>query len=289
MPWLQITVRCAADQVEHTSEVLLQLTAQSITCRDAQDTPLFEPGVGEMPLWQQTCVTGLFDAGVDLKATLSAIQQATGTPVAEIQHEILEDKDWIREWMQYYQPMQFGEHLWIVPSHLPPPDPDATNLFLDPGLAFGTGTHPTTAMCLRWLCTQDLQDKIVVDYGCGSGVLGIAAALLGAAHIYAIDNDPQALLATRSNAEHNQVTDKITCLTPEQAVPHAADVIVANILAQPLIDLAAKITGLMQENAIMALSGILASQQQMVVAAYQPYRHLRIVATQEEWVCLAGE
>jgi ribosomal protein L11 methyltransferase len=204
--------------------------------------------------------------------------------------EILEDKDWIREWMDSYQPMRFGMRLWICPSWRTPPEPDAVNLMLDPGLAFGTGTHPTTSLCLQWLDGLDLNGKTVIDFGCGSGILGIAALLLGAKKVFAIDNDPQALLATRDNAQRNGLgEEQIQALLPEQLPADiSADVVIANILAAPLISLASQLHGKLRKGGDIALSGILAEQADAVAVAYEPVIQWQSQVQQEDWIRLAG-
>ena len=195
---------------------MLSAGAVAVTMEDNADEPVLEPGVGETPLWGKTRLSGLFDAGIDADALLSVFSERI---LEKCNHriEILEDKDWEREWMQHYQPMQFGDNLWICPSWLEPPDPLATNLLLDPGLAFGTGTHPTTALCLQEIAGMTLSGLQLVDYGCGSGILGIAALKLGARHALCVDNDPQALAASRDNAGRNAVADSaLTVALPEE-------------------------------------------------------------------------
>ena len=172
--------------------------------------------------------------------------------------EILEDKDWVREWMDQFHPVQFGARLWICPSWLTPPEPTAINVMLDPGLAFGTGTHATTALCLEWLDSAPLSGKLVIDYGCGSGILGIAALKLGGNKTYAIDIDPQALLATRQNAEQNQITDQqLEVYYPQSCPLDMADILIANILAGPLASLAQTLNSLIRPGGLLALSGVL--------------------------------
>src|SRR5690606_7900421 len=246
-----------------------------------------------MPLWQQTRVTGMFpaDADVDgIRAVLLAALELEHLPPHRV--EILEDRDWTREWLKDFRPLRFGRRLWVVPTAYEPPEPEAVNLVLDPGLAFGTGTHPTTALCLEWLDRQPLEGASVVDYGCGSGILAVAAALLGAEDILATDIDPQALLATRDNAARNGVAERIrTCLPGElgDAGDGTSDVVLANTLAGPLVELAPRIVRLLRGNGRLVLSGLLRSQAGEVAEAYRALGiQLAIDGELDGWVRLAG-
>ena len=257
MPWIQIRINATAKTADKVSNMLLGRGAQAVTFMDAKDVPVYEPMPGETPLWGETEVMGLFDAETDPAPTIAFFQQIFGEDVG-YKVEQLEDKDWVREWMDHFHPMQFGERLWICPSWRDVPNPDAVNVMLDPGLAFGTGTHPTTALCLQWLDGLDLAGKTVVDFGCGSGILGIAALKLGAARVIGIDIDPQAIQASRDNAERNGVADQIELYLPaDQPQDVEADVVVANILAGPLRELAPLIAGHGKAGSLMALSGVL--------------------------------
>ncbi|MDX1398986.1 MAG: 50S ribosomal protein L11 methyltransferase, partial [Oceanospirillum sp.] len=203
--------------------------------------------------------------------------------------EILEDKDWEREWMENFHPIQVGERLWICPSWKEAPNPEATNLVLDPGLAFGTGTHPTTFMCLEWLDQHDVDGQTVVDYGCGSGILGVAALLLGAEKAYGVDNDPQALVATRENTDRNSLpAESFDVYYPGKIGDVKADLMLANILAGPLIDLAPTISALVKDQGSLVLSGILSHQADDVIAAYTPWFNFDPVKQKDEWVCLSA-
>ena len=286
MPWLQLKCSTRPQTVELISTWLTDHGALSVTYEDAADQPLYEPPPGETPLWQHTIVTGLYEANTDIDALTQALQQDAPAAIDSLRVEILEDKDWVREWMERYQPMQFGDSLWIVPSHHTPPDPKAVNILLDPGLAFGTGTHPTTAMCLRWLASHPPLAQVVVDYGCGSGILGIAAAKLGARQVMAIDNDPQALLATTRNAEHNQVASYIRCLGIESPLQIQCDTLLANILAGPLISLAPRFSEFVRPGGNIVLSGILAEQAETVRHAYATWFDFQRTLQQDEWVLL---
>lgn len=287
MSWLQIRFYTTPDTQEALENALLHCGALSITYEDAADQPILEPGLDETPLWNELVLTALFTADVDVRQVLAATEQAFRKPLPSHKVEILEDKDWIREWMESYKPLQMGKRLWICPSWCEPPDPSATNLLLDPGLAFGTGTHPTTAMCLRQLDGMDVSGKTVIDYGCGSGILGIAALLLGAKSAIGIDIDPQALVASRANTTRNNIAaERFPVFLPGRAPSQSADIVLANILAGPLVELAAEISALVAPEGQLILSGILHEQQAAIRAAYPDF--LLEMTTQEEWACLSG-
>ncbi|MBL0497213.1 50S ribosomal protein L11 methyltransferase [Aeromonas caviae] len=288
MPWIQIRINATAKTADKVSNMLLGRGAQAVTFMDAKDVPVYEPMPGETPLWGETEVMGLFDAETDPAPTIAFFQQIFGEDVG-YKVEQLEDKDWVREWMDHFHPMQFGERLWICPSWRDVPNPDAVNVMLDPGLAFGTGTHPTTALCLQWLDGLDLAGKTVVDFGCGSGILGIAALKLGAARVIGIDIDPQAIQASRDNAERNGVADQIELYLPaDQPQDVEADVVVANILAGPLRELAPLIAGHGKPGSLMALSGVLESQAPELETIYGQWFEMDPTAVKEEWCRLSG-
>ncbi|MFQ2271007.1 50S ribosomal protein L11 methyltransferase [Aeromonas enteropelogenes] len=288
MPWIQIRINATAKTADKVSNMLLGRGAQAVTFMDAKDVPVYEPMPGETPLWGETEVMGLFDAETDPAPTIAFFQHIFGKDVG-YKVEQLEDKDWVREWMDHFHPMQFGERLWICPSWRDVPDPEAVNVMLDPGLAFGTGTHPTTALCLQWLDGLDLAGKTVVDFGCGSGILGIAALKLGAARVIGIDIDPQAIQASRDNAERNGVAGQIELYLPaEQPEGLLADVVVANILAGPLRELAPLIAGLGKPGSLMALSGVLESQAPELETIYGQWFEMDPTAVKEEWCRLSG-
>ncbi|WP_071912393.1 50S ribosomal protein L11 methyltransferase [Aeromonas sp. SCS5] len=288
MPWIQIRINATAKTADKVSNMLLGRGAQAVTFMDAKDMPVYEPMPGETPLWGETEVMGLFDAETDPAPTIAFFQQIFGENVG-YKVEQLEDKDWVREWMDHFHPMQFGERLWICPSWRDVPNPDAVNVMLDPGLAFGTGTHPTTALCLQWLDGLDLAGKTVVDFGCGSGILGIAALKLGAARVIGIDIDPQAIQASRDNAARNGVADQIELYLPaDQPQDVEADVVIANILAGPLRELAPLIAGHGKAGSLMALSGVLESQAPELETIYGQWFEMDPTAVKEEWCRLSG-
>lgn len=290
MPWIQLKINTSGNDAETLSDALIESGAVSVTFQDTHDNPVFEPLPGETLLWGDTDAIGLYDAETDMTEVVAMLENEPLLGKGFV-HKIeqLEDKDWEREWMDNFHPMRFGERLWICPSWRDVPDPTAVNVMLDPGLAFGTGTHPTTAMCLQWLDSLDLTDKTVIDFGCGSGILAIAALKLGAKHVVGIDIDPQAIQASRDNAERNGVSERLSLYLPkDQPENLSADVVVANILAGPLRELAPLIGVLPVAGGRLGLSGILASQAQSVADAYQDKFELDAVAEKEEWCRITG-
>ncbi len=289
MPWLRLTLRSDTEHAERVSDALEQMGAQAVTMIDAEDQPLFEPLPGETPLWANLEITGLFEADIDTPELLQQLSdQLPDIIIASHRLEPLEDKDWSRVWMDDYHPMQFGDNIWIVPSWCDAPEPGAVNILLDPGLAFGTGTHPTTSLCLQWLDEQDLKHKQVLDYGCGSGILAIAAAKLGAAKVTAIDIDPQALQATNDNAERNQVSELISTHLPMDLPEAGYDMLLANILAGPLAELADRLCAALRPGGRLVLSGILAEQADNVATAYHRHCEISEPAQQGDWIRLSG-
>ncbi len=289
MPWLQLKIESSAEQAEQIGNMLSANGAQAVTFLDAKDTPMYEPKPGEVMLWPDTQVIGLFDATDDMKSIIKNLGKAKLLG-SEFKYKLdpLEDKDWEREWMDNFHPMRFGEKLWICPSWREVPDPDAVNVMLDPGLAFGTGTHPTTALCLRWLDSLDVQDKTVVDFGCGSGILALAALKLGAKEVIGIDIDPQALLASMDNATRNGVADRLRVYLPKDQPTLQADIVMANILSGPLIELQDTITGYCKKNGALVLSGILAAQLDVIEQHYQRNFELDESAIEGEWARVSG-
>ncbi|WP_312962398.1 50S ribosomal protein L11 methyltransferase [Stutzerimonas nitrititolerans] len=289
MPWLQLRLAIAPEQASTLEDALLGVGAVSVTFMDAEDQPIFEPDLGTTPLWSKTHLLALFEADVDESNLLAHLQLLAGGELPDYQLERIEDQDWERSWMDNFQPMRFGRRLWIVPSWHAAPEPDAVNLLLDPGLAFGTGTHPTTALCLEWLDEQDLRGQQVIDFGCGSGILAIAALLLGAEQAIGTDIDPQALEASRDNAGRNGIEPaRFPLYLPEQLPVAQADVVVANILAGPLVALAPQITALVKPGGRLALSGVLAEQAEEVRAAYRDTLDLDPTEEKDGWVRISG-
>lgn len=290
MPWLQLRIDTDRSNSDALEDALLAAGAVSVTLQDNANQPILEPAVGETPLWDQLRVTALFDAQTDTKQAVADAATALGSDLPTFRWELIEDKDWERAWMEHFEPIRFGKRLWVCPSWKTPPDNTAVNLMLDPGLAFGTGTHPTTALCLRWLDAQNLEGKTIIDYGCGSGILGIAALLLGADTVLAVDNDPQALTATHDNAKRNKIDpNRITTYLPEQLPKHCkADIVVANILAGPLIELAPLIADLTRNGGQLALSGIIDTQITTLTNHYSHWFTLETPEVDQQWVRLSG-
>lgn len=293
MPWLQIKVVTNPDIAEFYEDLLLEAGCAAVTFEDAKDQPIFEPELGTTPLWGTTVITGLFAAEHDLESTLTFLNEqklsVKGGDTIEFKAEILEDKDWEREWMTHYHPMQFGSHFWVCPSWIEVPDANAVNLMLDPGLAFGTGTHPTTALCLEWLASEPLQNRSVIDYGCGSGILGIAAILLGASAVSGVDIDPQALTATQDNLVRNGLDkERLPVFFPESFDSEPVDLVIANILAGPLKELAPTLAELVKSGGQLILSGLLIEQADELISTYSEWFDMEPPSTKEEWVRLTG-
>jgi ribosomal protein L11 methyltransferase len=295
MPWLELSLTIRAAEQPRVETALEDLGALSITLQDADaETPdeeaIFEPGVGELPLWNQIVLNALFDADADKRGLTAAI--ADDLPFiepAQITWRVVDDQDWTRAWMDQFKPMPFGRRLWVYPWNIEPPvEGDIVVVRLDPGLAFGTGTHPTTAMCLEWLDGQQMADKLVLDYGCGSGILAIAALKLGAARAVGIDNDPQALISSHDNAERNGVHADLAVYLPGEAPKELADVLVANILAGPLGELAPTFAAAVKPGAPFALSGILHGQHEELLVRYAEWFEDLEVRMLEDWVRISG-
>jgi len=290
MTWHQISVITDEATAPRIADWFDNLGAVSVTYMDAEDEPVYEPAIGETKIWSNTQVIALFELEADpdqIKAKLFA--SFADKSLHGWLHEELADQAWERAWMEYYRPMKFGDKLWVCPTGQEQSETGTVCLILDPGLAFGTGTHPTTALCLEWLASHDLTGKTVIDYGCGSGILAIAAILLGAKEAHAIDIDPQALTATRDNAIKNNVLDRITCYFPDQYSGRQTDIVLANILAKPLIDLSEQICALLAPEGQLILSGILQEQAGSVSDAYRRYLPINPPVQQEDWIRLDGK
>jgi ribosomal protein L11 methyltransferase len=319
MPFLELTLHCSQSDHPHVEAALEELGALSVTLMDADaatpdERAILEPGVGAMPLWAELTLTALFDAEANRDALLHALEAlAPDADLASAMFRDVADQDWVRAWMDDYPPLRFGESLWIVPWNVQVPEqaklpvaehehddharnatgPQATIVRLDPGLAFGSGTHATTALCLEWLESLSrhgagLNGKSVLDVGCGSGILAIAALKLGAAHAVGIDNDPQALLASRDNAERNAVAERLSVFMPDTAPATQYDVVVANILASALDALADSIAARVRPGGLLALSGILDGQQDELLTRYATWFDGLQVTQREDWLRIEG-
>jgi ribosomal protein L11 methyltransferase len=289
MPWLEISVRVTRDHAPLVESVLQDQPALALTLTDDADDPVFEPGVGETPLWPSLRITALFDGDTPVEPLTRLLSLVPGIDrPQQVSFRVLDDCQWERLWLDRFQPMQFGRDLWVVPGAQDVPDAAVHVLRLDPGLAFGTGTHATTRLCLQWMDGHDFNNQTVLDYGCGSGVLGIAAAIKGAKRVTCIDNDPQALIATRDNARRNDVAHILEVTDPAALTPAAADVVLANILAAPLITLAPRLTAALKPGGSLVLSGILEQQADDVMAAYQEHTGALSVTRDDGWVRLDG-
>jgi ribosomal protein L11 methyltransferase len=297
MPWLELSLRCRASEEARVEAALEDLGAISVSLLDAQEADdqhaILEPGVAQTPLWPEVLVLALFEANTDPEILLQAIEAWDGRlDLSSAQLRTVEDQDWERAWMDQFRPMRFGERTWIVPSNQElPEDADAQRaavIRLDPGLAFGSGTHPTTALCLAWLDVLPLEGKQVLDFGCGSGILALAALKLGAAGAVGVDNDPQALIATRDNAERNGVAGKLQVYAPEDEPQARYPVVLANILAVALDALADHLAARVETGGGIALSGILAGQEDELLLRYAPWFDQLAVAREGDWIRITG-
>jgi len=295
--WPEIAVTATPESVEQLEQWLFTAGAVSVTYQDKNDQPILEPAPGEMRLWDNIVLVGLFaqaqntdDLTINLQ--LAAKSEGIGVPAYELR--VLADAQWERTWMEDYHPMQFGPRLWVCPSHREAPDANAVIVHLDPGLAFGTGTHETTAQCLKWFgkdtksSDTPLQGATVVDYGCGSGVLAIAAAKLGATSVYAVDIDEQALIATRQNAVDNGVGEQLFVSTPDALRIDNADVLVANILFEPLTTLSERFASMLRAGGVLLMSGILEEQVVELGMRYNNWFDLEPATATNGWALITA-
>ena len=294
MSWLELSVRVSRQNAALVESLLETDTVLAVTLTDDADDPVLEPGVGETPLWPSVCVTALFSGDTDTTPLAQVLSLVPGIDrPQQVSFRKFEDQQWERVWLDRFQAMQFGQGLWIVPGDRDAPAEAEYIIRLDPGLAFGTGTHPTTQLCLQWIDGHDFKGLTVIDYGCGSGVLGIAAAIKGAAKVICVDNDPQALTATWDNAARNDIQDKLLVMAPEQFRQTRADrcgahVVLANILAGPLVDLAPVLLESLGPGGALVLSGLLVGQADEVVDAYSGELAGIQETVSDGWVLLTG-
>lgn len=295
MTWVQLHLHTSREHTERLSDFLENANAVSVTWQaltEQDEQALFEPPLDSTPLWQDVKVSALFAENTALRPLVDALQTEFGEKIILACHcEVLAEKVWERVWLDEFKPMRFGKRLWICPTVYQPPDKTAVNILLDPGLAFGTGTHPSTALCLEWLDATAIQDKTVIDYGCGSGILAIAALKLGAKKVIAVDHDPQALEATASNAKQNQIPcHQLDCVFPNALrLEEPVDILLANILAQPLMELAVYFKSIIKPAGQCVLAGILKDQ---VLTLQQVYSEVGFkisdVLDKQDWACLIG-
>ncbi len=281
---LQIT-NCHRDQIEALNELLEATSALSITLTDQYDEAILEPELGTTPLWPDIVVHALYLGENEAQLALAILSSA----FVQLNYTLayLPDQDWERTCLQAFKPQRFGKRLWICPSWLTPPEPEAVNLILDPGLAFGTGTHPTTSLCLTWLDQADLKGKTLIDYGCGSGILALAALKLGAANVSAVDIDEQALIATKNNAETNNLLPSQLTIGFPETLKTKADILIANILLTPLVKLKSHFRDLLKPKGVLVVSGILENQMNNVLEAYQNQFQPTAAMTEKEWALMS--
>ncbi len=288
MPWLQIRFPAVREQAQRLGDALEECGAISVSVEHVGDDSWVESDWEETPVWQHSRVTGLFPGDTEVDAIQRQLRQLLGAEPPSPETSLLADEDWASSWKAHYKPLKLGRNLWVCPSWIAPPEPEAINIILDPGLAFGTGDHPTTALCLEWLAEQYLQGKDVIDYGCGSGILSIAVLKLGARAALGVDIDEQALEVSRRNAILNGVSDRFQTFLPAALPADAgADIVVANILARPLVELAPDIMARVRPGGWLALSGLLREQVDLVRPQYAKSFALE-QRQRGEWVLLVG-
>jgi ribosomal protein L11 methyltransferase len=291
VPFLQVHLTLDGLDPDTAEEACFATGAVSVTMTDAGDTPILEPLPGATPLWPSTAISALYEADTPESTLADALRALLGSAALQLRFEAIADKAWEREWLKDFRPMRFGERLWICPGGMQPPagtSPAPEIVWLDPGLAFGTGTHATTALCLAWLDGAALAGVRVLDVGCGSGILAVAALRLGAASAHALDIDPQALIATADNAARNEVGARLTIAAADAPWGDGYEVVVANILAEPLIQLAATIAAATRPGGYIVLSGLLVPQADAVTAAYLPWFDMEVPRERDGWIGLVG-
>ena len=288
--WQELKFRVSSENALLVEEKLFSSGAAAVTFLDARNQPIFVEETDQMPLWEDICIVSLFSQDVNLAPVVQKlVHDQPAINSNDIDMHLINDQDWESKWMNDQKPQQFGNRLWIYPSWITPSKNSVTNMILDPGLAFGTGSHPTTSLCLNWLDNNLIPSQHIIDYGCGSGILAIAAALLGASKVYAVDNDPQAITATLSNMEKNRISNQsIQTFSPE-ALPHVkVDLLIANILANPLIQLSEIFSTLLKPSGKIVLSGILEEQVERVSSHYRSYFELEEPQLNDGWALIAG-
>jgi ribosomal protein L11 methyltransferase len=285
VPFLDVSFDLGALAAEDAEAVCFACGATSVTFTDSRDDPVLEPGVGEIRLWPATRVQALFNGDADVAAQIAA---GLGIAASRISSRVLEDRAWEREWLKDFHALRFGSRLWVSPHHEDVTEPGAVVVRLDPGLAFGTGTHPSTALCLQWLDGNVTPGARVVDYGCGSGILALAAVKLGAAQAWCFDIDPQALIATRDNAAANGIADRVRICASADELPKESDVVLANILSGPLCELAPRLVSLARAGGSIVLAGLMTHEAADVTAAYSPWCDMAPFGKRDDWISLSG-
>jgi ribosomal protein L11 methyltransferase len=288
MPFLQVSFELGGLDADAAEEACFSAGAMSVTFTDTRDDPVLEPAPGEFRLWPAPRIQALFTGDTDAHSVSGAIASALGIAPESFVITRIEDRAWEREWLKDFHAMRFGRRLWVAPQHEAVQEPGAVVVRLDPGLAFGTGTHPTTALCLEWLEQQLEPGERVIDYGCGSGILAIAAVKLGARDAHCFDIDPQALLATRENAVTNEVESAVVVHSSAEHLPRGVDVLVANILSGPLCELAPSFAALVRPGGKLVLAGLMQHQAAEVTQAYDAWFDMRSFASRDDWVGLSG-
>jgi len=289
MSWLQLELETHQAQAEELSDLLEQFSAVSVTLTAASDEPVFDAESETKKLWDKTRVIALLHPDSDLDIMLVCLRDRVGGEnIFSHKIELIKDKDWVSEFKSAHEPLLFSNRVCICPSWCEPPNNNLPTLILDPGLAFGTGSHPTTSLCIEWLAENDLTDKIIIDYGCGSGILAMVAALLGAKQVYAVDIDKQALQAARENVERNDLSEKIIVGHVDDISLPVADILIANILMNPLKGLTEKFSALTKPEGDIILSGLLHVQAEECIAEYTPYFNMDEPVFNLEWTRLHG-
>ena len=290
MSWWQLSVECSDEELEQTEDDLLTIGAIAITLSDAEDEPLYEPLPGHSPVWKKSIVTGLFDNDRPLESLYTnLVKLLPAALINTIKTSSLQDEDWVAAYQRHFKPIQCDDSLWIVPEWCEAPDPEALNIILSPGVAFGTGGHPTTALCLKWLSKNRPTDLHCIDYGCGSGILAIAALKLGAKHVLGVDIDPQALDSSRQNAVKNKINEEqLPLIDNQQSITELSDLLIANILSAPLISMAAYLSSLVKPGGRILLSGILKEQVDATRKAYETIFEFDDAIISGDWACITG-
>ena len=292
MPWLELRIESNPNEYERLEDALFEVGALSVTILDAKDSPIYEPDPDKPPIWPEPIVVGLFDSNIDNISVIAELQNQCKVPEAKLRWEILEDRVWETEWMQHFKPMHFGDNFWVYsePVTVSDTNQNPTTLLLDPGLAFGTGTHPTTALCLEWIVENDCTNKQIIDYGCGTGLLGIAALMRGGHYASFVDIDPQAITATKQNLKRNGIgSNQYDLALPYKFTGNPADMFLANILSGPLVELAEKFSALVKPGGYICLSGILAEQKKDILDAYQPWFDNLALKQSGDWLRISGK